>query len=145
MKRMTLFPVLAVLLICSAFKSSDYDIGYDIDIHQSCPQTNSYTVQLETMGGTPISASAVSPSTQYRIRITYSGSWCCNQNVAYCVVLAYGFSGGCSDSINGSTLIGITTDSSLPPFGIIGVVGPTDCSGSLSSAQGSLSTQQSIP
>lgn len=90
-------------------------------------------------------ASAVSPSTQYRIRITYSGSWCCNQNVAYCVVLAYGFSGGCSDSINGSTLIGITTDSSLPPFGIIGVVGPTDCSGSLSSAQGSLSTQQSIP
>lgn len=55
MKRMTLFPVLAVLLICSAFKSSDYEIGYDIDIHQSCPQTNSYTVQLETMGGTPIS------------------------------------------------------------------------------------------
>lgn len=119
MKRMTLFPVLAVLLICSAFKSSVYDIGYDSDsdIHQSCPQTNSYTVQLETMGGTPISASAVSPSTQYRIRITYSGSWCCNQNVAYCVVLAYGFSGGCSDSINGSTLIGITTDSSLPLLG----------------------------
>jgi hypothetical protein len=46
MKRVTLFPVLAVLLICSAFKSSDYEIDYDSDIHQSHSAINSLIVAI---------------------------------------------------------------------------------------------------
>lgn len=110
----------------------------------TCAQTDSYTVQLQTLGGTPIDPANVSPSTQYRIVITYSGSYPGCTNVAYCVVGAIGFTGGCNDSTNGSTTITITTNSSLPGFGILGAVGPTDCSGSLASAQNNPSSWRDI-
>lgn len=130
-----------------------YDLGPDFNTkinnltggRLACSQNSNYTVQLRTMGGLNISASQVQPNTQYRIVITYSGTYVCCANVAYCTVLAYGFTGGANDASNGSTTITITTDSVLPPFGIIGVVGPTDCSGSCSSAQSSTSTQKEIP
>ena len=122
-----------------------YDNVESLDVGQNaCPQTNSYTVQLKTMTGQNIAAANVLPNTQYRIVISYSGSYVCCRNVAYCTVLAYGFTGGANDSTNGSTTITIRTDATLPPFGIIGVVGPTDCSGSCVSAQNSTATQKEI-
>ena len=103
---------------------------------QSCPQTNQYQVRLRTLGGQFILPANVQPSTQYDVVITYTGAWVCCANPAYCFITKIGFtSADCLNSASGDVSFRITTNATLPPFGIIGVVGPTDCSGSLSSAQ----------
>lgn len=111
----------------------------------SCPQTSTYSVRLTTLSGQTVLASQVQPNTNYRIVITYTGNWVCCANVAYVTTLAFGFSDGANDATNGNTTISIRTDPVLPPFGIIGVVGPTDCSGSRVSAENSVATQREIP
>ena len=111
----------------------------------SCPQTNTYSVRLTTLSGQTILASQAQPNTNYRIVITYTGNYVCCANPAYVTTLAFGFSDGANDASNGNTTISIRTDPVLPPFGIIGVVGPTDCSGSRVSAENSPATQREIP
>jgi hypothetical protein len=104
--------------------------------HQTCPQTGSYTATLKNTSGQHVSPNQVTPSTNYIIDIDYSGAYVCCANPAYCVQTAVGFTGQmANESVNGSTTLAITTDAVLPPFGIIAVVGPTDCTGSCDSLE----------
>jgi hypothetical protein len=133
-------PVLGGTPVAGATVRQETILGCEI-----CAQTLNYTVQLQTVGGTPIDPANVVANTTYRLVITWVGKeypGC--ENVAYCVVGAIGFTGGCNDASQGSTIITITTNASIPPFGILGAVGPTDCSGSLSSAQGSEDSWQAV-
>lgn len=145
----------SLVLICGSFilfnftEKKDLRTGEIPLVHSHeedafCAQVATYSVKLRTVGGAAINPNAVAPNTAYRIHITYSGTYTCCSNGAYCVVLAYGFNVTCVDAINGSAIMNITTNASLPPFGIIGVVGPTDCSGSVASATASTSTQKEV-
>ncbi|PTB91030.1 hypothetical protein C9994_16260, partial [Marivirga lumbricoides] len=91
------------------------------------------------------SPSNAQPNTQYDIRIIYSGTYASPLNAAYCIVFSNGFtSQACRDAGAGNATIRITTSSALPPFRVIGAVGPTDNSGSSSSALNCTCAQQLI-
>lgn len=125
-------------IIILIFLFSSFGILYNAK--GQCPspcsnQSSSYSALLFTVGGVKISPANVQPNTQYDIRIVYSGTYVSPLNAAYCIVFSSGFnSQQCRDAGSGNATIRITTSSSLPPFGIVGAVGPTDNSGSSSSA-----------
>lgn len=124
------------LMMASTFgsKMSKNDINIsDMYGRSSCSQNLNFTVKLQTLSGVNINPANVQPSTQYKIIVTYTAPYVCCANVAYWTKYGVGFTNSGNDAINGNTTIRITTNPVLPPFGITGVVGPTDCSGGQSS------------
>lgn len=125
MKNLKIFSAIITLIIVSAAFA---------EVNAQCPQSASFTVKLRTLGGVFISAAQAQPNTQYDVVIQFVGTRPPSTNVAYCAQVALGYSGPVAkDASNGNATFRITTDAVLPPFGILGVYGPTNCSGSCSS------------
>jgi len=137
----------ASLLSSANTEFASFNLFGDNTLMQStCPQTSTYSVQLRTLSGQLISRSNVLPNTQYDVVITYTGSFVCCANPAYCFISQVGFtSSNCLDASSGSRTFRITTNPVLPPFGIQGTIAPTDCSGSSSSVNNCFSCWREIP